>query len=91
MFLLAGGLSLYQMRDQNVPLNYTDMNSIYASVEPLDTYYNINVESGPVTDATAWMTNVVQSSAGALNPIGETYPAKTADQNYTEYYSNITG
>ena len=35
------------------------MKSIYASFEPLEVYYNINVEAGPVTDATAWMTNVV--------------------------------
>jgi hypothetical protein len=54
-FTLAGGIALFQMRDLNKPLNYTDMASIYSTVEPLEVSYSTLVEAGTTENATPFM------------------------------------
>ena len=76
-FVLAGALSLFTLRNLNVPVNYTDMASIYSTVEPLDVYFNNNVESGIVTTSTDFMNSLSAAAGeGVLTLNGQDWQAK---------------
>ena len=39
-FTFAAGLAVFNLKNLNVPLNYSDMASIYSTVTPMDLEYN---------------------------------------------------
>jgi len=90
-FTLAGGIALFHLRDLNTPLNYTDMASIYSTVEPLEVIYNTVVEAGSTTDAILFMDSIVDTAGGSsvMKKQGTAYAAKTADQSYEDYYISM--
>ena len=39
-FTFAAGLAVFNLKNLNIPLNYSDMSSIYSTVTPMDLQYN---------------------------------------------------
>ena len=76
IFSLAGLQTLFAFRNLNGPINYTDMASIYSQVEPMDAYYNSQVDTGTTSDPTEFM-NSLSSVAGSntLNLTAKAWPA----------------
>ena len=71
--------------NRNIPIDYSDIESIYSSVIPMDLYHNNNVEG---TDkSTAEFMQKIQSSAGlstfTLN--GLNWDARAENQTYVQY------
>ena len=48
LFGLAGFLSKLSLQNQSISLNYSDMDSIYSSVTPMEVYFNDKIESGTI-------------------------------------------
>ena len=49
MYTLAGVLTKVSLLNKNIPINYTDMASIYSTVTPMDVYFNAGTISTETT------------------------------------------
>ena len=78
------------LRNFNTPLNYSNMKSIYESVEPMDVYFNKDCEAGTTTSTSDFM-NALSSVAGSnvLNLNEQSWAAKESGQSYEDYYKQI--
>ena len=90
-FTFAGLSSHFALRTVDKPLDYTDMAGIYQSVLPMDVYYNEQVgppfSSGSTQE---FMSSLVSAAGqGTINLSPQTYPDKSDDQTWKEYYSAI--
>ena len=85
---MASGLSLYALRNLNVPINYTDMSSIYSTVKPMDVYFMNQVEDG---DSAIDFMNQLSIAAGenTLELKGKDWTAKGDEQSYVDYYTKF--
>lgn len=64
LFTAIGVGLLFSLRDINDPLDYTNMASIYSSVEPMNVYFNNQVRAGSTQESMDFMESLSQAAGG---------------------------